>query len=68
MRCPFCGGRMDRGFLAAESARRGETTRLEWYGRKPMIASVDGLPMTGYGNPGCAEALRCADCEAVVVL
>lgn len=67
MRCPFCEGRMDRGFVAAASTRRGDTTRLEWFDRKPRIASVDGQPLTDYGKPGNIEAQRCRDCGATVL-
>lgn len=67
MRCPFCDGRMDRGFVAAASTRRGDTTRLEWFGNKPRIASVDGQPLTDYGRPGTREAQRCRECGAVII-
>jgi len=67
MRCPSCQGRMSRGFVAAVAARRSEKTRLEWSETRPMIASVGGRPLTGYGNPGCGEGHRCDECGTIVI-
>lgn len=67
MKCPSCEGRMIRGFVVAISVRRSDKTRLEWFETKPMIASVGGRPLTGYGGPGSVEGYRCAECGTIVV-
>jgi hypothetical protein len=58
---------MVRGFVTATSVRRSDKTRLEWFETRPLIASVGGRPMTGYGSPGCVEGYRCGECGTVVI-
>ena len=67
MKCPSCQGRMTRGHLAAISAQRSDSTRLEWFQAKPLIASVGGRPVTGYESPGSVEGQRCVECGTIVI-
>lgn len=67
MKCPSCEGRMIRGFVAAISVRRNDSTRLEWSETKPLIASVGGRPLTEYGGPGSTEGYRCTECGMIVL-
>ena len=56
-----------RGYVAAVSVRRSDQTRLEWFETRPMIASVGGKPLTGYGGPGIVEGYRCAECGTIII-